>query len=553
MQIASSGWNLKGLESILIKAFKGKIGDNKTPESWEEVIPSFKENCSAVITNTEDVTIAKLYHKELDGTLSEVYIPWQNQWQATDNKSGVNKATNDTNHILFTKNHGVYNQTKHICIIRDSGFSSEGGAIQDMRGIAQYSVEDGIRYNRVRNGIGNKMQLVGSPMFESQNGQSADKFKMTVSQGFILLPNSHRLIERQPAFDIGTHINVLRFEEGEFNRDTQQYDATIQGRLTSRPNKGEVQRVTEEVQFTDNAKNNIKFRDYSAVFLSVLNRMPSVKCKESDVGYNGKKKFYDLIKKNLEWLVKEDEDVDKLLDAINSFVMDPVTTNIETISIALGMAETPFARNRLKRMLLIAKGMPIEEVNHTVPLITDKFSNMQDERIAIFENDMFFTTNEAMVAGTDDHIKHLDKHIDKCSRVIEAFKNGQLSPMDAFKYLENNVMHCSQHIDLLGRDKTFNDTAKEYLAALKAIVKAKDQIKQVAQQQMEQQAQAQEKIQLDPETESDIASKNAKALADTQRKDWLAQQRTSQRDKQIEMSHEQRMREIELRYQNEQE
>src|SRR5690606_1984510 len=103
-----------------------------------------------------------------------------------------------------------------------------------------------------------KMQFVGAPMFEAANGQAADKFKVTVSQGMVLLPSSHGLIEKQPSFDIGSHINVLRFEENEYNRDTQHFDATIQGRLTSRPNRGEVQRVTEEVEFTDAAKNNIK-------------------------------------------------------------------------------------------------------------------------------------------------------------------------------------------------------------------------------------------------------------------------------------------------------
>jgi hypothetical protein len=345
---------------------------------------------------------------------------------------------------------------------------------------------------------------------------------------------------------------VLRFEEGEFNRDTQQYDATIQGRLTSRPNKGEVQRVTEEVEFTDSAKNNIKLRDYASVFSTVITRIHTVNCKEGDPGYEGKRRFYNTIKKNLGWLVETDDDINKILAAVDSFVMDPIIQNIETITIAIQMAETPFARNRLKRMLLIAKGFPIEEVNMAVPLISDKFANLGDERVAAFENDMFFTTNEVIMSGTDDHIIHIESHLAKARRVIQGTQEQRLSPVDAFKYLENITIHLLGHTDMLGQDPILSGKAVEYMESLNAIVQAKNQIKLVAERMMqEQQAQAQQ-VQLDPETQNKIASDNAKTLADTKRKDWIAENRTAQKEKQMELTHEQRMREIELKAQDEQ-
>lgn len=546
-RIASSGWNLDGLEAILLRAFKGKLTDNKVASSWSDVMPLFQQDASLVMQNTDSVTIAKIFHRELDGTLSETYIPYNNKWQVgSENKNVRLEESNAVNNIIFSRNHGQYIQRDHVGLVRDSGFTTESGFIQEYRGLAKYAVEDSTRYNRHRNGIGNKMQFVGAPMFEQPTTQSGEKFKVTMSQGFVLLPPSHNLIEKQPSFDIQSHIAVLQFEEREYNRDTQQYDASIQGRLTSRPNKGEVQQVSSEVEFTNSAKREVKMRDYAAIFHSVLDRIPNVKCKKTDSGYAGKKKFYDYIKKNLDWLVKTDADVNKIIKAIDSFVMEPVSSSIETITMALQMAETPFGRNRLKRMMLVAKGFPIEEVNNAVPLTQDKFVNMQDARVSAIENDMFFTTNEVILAGTDDDIVHLESHIAKCDRVLQGVKAQALSPVDAFKYLENNLNHCLAHVDKLGQDPILNKKAQEYIQTLKQFLQAKDQIKMVAEKMMQEQQEAQQQVQIDPETRNKIESKNAETAAATQRKDFIAQNTAARKNQQIMLHHNEKIKQIEL-------
>lgn len=545
-RIVSSGWNLAGLESLLAKAYKGKLADNKVAENWQEVIPYYQENASEVMANTESVNIAKIFHRELNGTFTEVYIPWSNSWQKPDQPTQQTTAGEAINNIIFEKNHGPYVQSNHIGLVRDSGFTTESGYIQEYRGILRFAVEDSIRYNRTRNGIGNKMQFVGAPMFEQPTTQTGEKFKVTVSQGFVLLPSSHQMLEKQPNFDINSHIAILGFEEGEYRRDTQQYDASIEGRLTSRPNKGEVQRVSQEVEATNSAKRGIKLRDYSDIFLTVLTRMPSVKCKKTDPGYIGKKRFYDYVKKSLPWLVTKDAEVDRILKCIDSFIMEPVTMNVETITIALQMAETPFGRNRLKRMLLIAKGFPIEEVNLNVPLIQDKFINLQDARVAAIENDMFFTTNEVVLSGSDDDPTHLDAHLAKCGRVIEGVKQGALSPVDAFKYLENNMAHSLQHIEKLGNDPILNGLAEQYMQQYNQVSDVKDQIMVEAQKMLKAQQEQASTPQVDPKTANEIASDNAKAASDKERKDWLAVERARQTEEKIKLSHEQNMRKLEL-------
>lgn len=549
-RISSSGWNLEGLESVLLRAFKGKLEGGRTPETWKEVVPLYNETPSMCILNTESVIVAKIFHKELDGSLSETYIPYQNAWQITKNKKpeAPQDNSNVVSHLLFSKNHGKYIQSKWIHIIRDSGFAVESGTIQSLKGIASYACEDGVRYNRQRNGLNNKAHFAGSPYFEQPNGQSVEKFKLTVSQGFIILPSSHRMVERQPTFDLSSHINILRFEEGEFTRDTQQYDATIQGRLTSRPNRGEVQRVTEEVEFTDNAKNNIKFRDYAAVFLSVLKNIHSVDCKDGDPGYEGRERFYNTLIRQLSWLIKTKEDADKILACIDSFVLEPVTSNVETITIAIQMAETPFARNRLKRMLLLAKGLPIEEVSLSIPMITDKFSNIGDARVAAIENDMFFTTNEVVISMGDDHIVHIESHTAKNDRIIKGVQSEAISPIDAFKYLENNLLHCIKHNELLGQNPVHNRKSQEFVPILESQMKAKNQIRSMAEQMLQQQQEQQQQIQIDPETQAKIASDAAKAQSDIARKDWLGEQRTEQSEKKMEQNFQLREREMQLEH-----
>lgn len=545
-EVPVGGWSYAALEKILLKLFKGKISDSII-EDWATVIPSYNENPTYFVQNTSDLEIAKLYIKEVDGTLTETYIPWGDAWQVPSNKANhtpTQQENANESYIIFQKTHAK-GAKRLLSIIRDSGFS-ETGDIQDLRGLSKFAVEDSIRYNRLRNSLGNKSMLIGAPFFEKNNSQIGDKFKLTVSQGYVLLPTSHTLLPQQPNFNINEQIQMLRFEESEYLRETQQFDASIQGRLTSRPNRGEVQRITEEVETINASKNNIKLRDYSAVFFSAIKSIASDSFSEKDPGHEGQKRFFDLCKKYLSSLIESDEDIKELIACVDSYIIDPVITDEQTLQMAIQMAETPFARNRFKRMLLVAKGMPIEEVNIAVPLIIDKYSMMQDDRISSIENDMFWTTNEVVIQGTDDHIIHFESHGMKAQRVTEGAMEGKLDPVDAFKYLSNILPHMISHLEMLGADPTLNFKVEEYSAFVKELIKGRQQVEQAAKQQMEQKAQQEQQPQLDPKTQADIAANQAKVMSDTERKDWIAQQRTEQRNKQIDLNHEAKLREIEL-------
>lgn len=532
-----NGWEIEALEELMLKLFRGKLSTGRIPSSWGDVMEDTGGSYSTIVSGMDSVGLAKIFHKELNGNLTECYI--------TRSRDG--EGNESVGKILYKKDHGKFVQDHHICIVRDSGFSSTDGTIQSLRGIAKYAVEDGIRYNRCRNSIGNKMQFIGSPMFEASSSSSSRSPKITVSQGFIVLPSTHNLVEKQPAFDISSHINVLRFEEGEYSRDTQQFDPSIQGRLTSRPNKGEVQQITEEVRFTANAKSNVKFRDYAKLLETILKRIPTVKCKKSDVGYAGIHMFYETVKKMIPGYVETDEDVDKFIEEVDGFSLEPIITDVDALTVAIQMAETPFARNRFKRMLLVARGMPIEEVSIAVPQFQDRFANLGEERVATMENDMFFTTPEIVLSPTDDDKVHLEIHLSKVGRVIEGAASGALSPVDAHKFLGNALPHCIAHVEKLGRDPILHKDHEEYAQAIKGFLQENAQIAQAAQKMLQDQSVFNGPV--DPKVRAEIEDKKLRTQSDIERKDSLAVTRTRQKDYQIEKNHELDLKKAELKQQ----
>src|SRR5690606_26246627 len=148
-----------------------------------------------------------------------------------------------------------------------------------------------IRYNKTRNDMQDKLRFIGSPMFEKPTAASGETFKVTVGHGFSLIPQGF-MMEKQPTFDIGSHITMLRFEEGEYNRDIEHYDASLQGRLSSRPNRDEVQAQAREVNQLNTSKDYVKYGDYSMLFFKALKRLAK-KYEKEDVGYNGQRRFFD--------------------------------------------------------------------------------------------------------------------------------------------------------------------------------------------------------------------------------------------------------------------
>jgi hypothetical protein len=373
------GWHKEGLEICLVKIYRGKIekdGQSRSPDTWSELLPLYSENASMLISNSSDINLAKIYYKEVDGKISEVYIPWGYDWN-TKNTTQQNGDADMTPKIIFKKKHNV-EPNELMGFVRDSGFTVSG-EIAKMRGIGRMLTEDSQRYNRTRNSVNNKALFSGSPWFETNSTQGHEKFKITFSQGFVMMPPGSMIAERQPAFNISENIGLLSFEDREFSDNSQHFDPSVTGKLSSRPTTDEIAVASAEAGRSRNAKDAVKVSDYSKIFLQFIRKMAR-KPNKNHPNYAGHRKFFDLIIRYLPQYVKTDEDVVKILKAVDSYAISLILGDVQAIQVAIGLAETPFGRNRYRRMLLIAMGHARREVDILVPMYQDKYRSYCSDR-----------------------------------------------------------------------------------------------------------------------------------------------------------------------------
>lgn len=535
------GWNKKGLEIVLVKLFKGKIeqpgAQPKTPDTWAEILPLYSQSPSSIISQTSDIRLAKIYYKEVNGDFTECYIPWGYEWckiQGTD--SG---KADQVPQILYKVKHDV-RPRELMGFVRDSGFTVTG-EICKMRGAGRLIVEDSQRYNRTRNSMNNKALFAGSPWFETGSTQGNEKFKVTFSQGFVMMPPGGVIAERQPQFNINENIGLLQFEEREFIDNSQHFQTRASSGLSSRPTSDEVQLAQQEAGRARSAKDTVKVSDYSKIFLQFIKKMAKRPSK-NDENYDGHRRFFDLLVRYLPNYLKDDDDVIKVLKSINSYSISLILGDIQAIQVAIGMAETPFGRNRYRRMLLIAMGHARREVDILVPLYQDKYRFMQDDRIAAIENDMFMNTNEVVFQLTDDHVTHFQSHQTKFEKTIQAVREQRLDIVVAWKYLVNLFTHMQLHVDPLIQDASLKDKGEEFMGVLRQDNQILKQVEFAAQKALKDRADAAaQQPAISPKDAAEIERENAKTAANIHRQDLKQAERVRQQDE--KQAHDQEMKE----------
>jgi hypothetical protein len=488
--ISTTNWSVKGLQSVLWNALSGTIKRSITNSegfgSWEEVTSAITSNKNPIqyfIRNTNNVKIARIFYKELSKKWTEVYIPYLNDWQSSGKDD---EETGDK--IIFKKKHGKKHQDRLIIVVKDSSFT-EGNHIHELRGLAKYSVEDSMRFNRKKNNIEDKLTFSGSPFFEQRNTQQKDAFKITPSQGFTLVKQGFDLLPVQPNFDLSNHLLSIELDEKHFLRETEHFDARLEGRLTSRPVKDEVQQKSKEVQDVKSSKNSAKFADYSKLNLNILKNLAEVEVPEKDeAGFDGYNYFFEECAYELRDFIPENEDpksfVKKVIKSVVSFQIEPVLSDVEALQLAISMAETSYARNRLKRMLLMAQGFPRKEIDRIAPLPTDSFRNLRDEWKATVENDIFWTSNEVVLDPEDDGIDHLNIHFSKFQKTVQAIQEGRVDIVNGFKYLANLASHQEEHLKLLSQDPTLRVQYEQLLQVQDEFTKILGKLKSAAESEL---------------------------------------------------------------------
>lgn len=541
-------WNEEKLKKILVSLLGIKDQNNKPFEEWGDVAPLYESRRGYVVSQTADLNIAAIYVKELDGSITEIFIPWSPKTENQQKDANVGNKVDDGRYILYRRNHSDKTTDDLIQIIVDSGLT-ETGEIHSFRGAGKIATENSIRYNRLRNGLTDKSTLVGMPVFEQPSTQTKNKFKITMSQGFAMVPAGYNMLEKQPSFDINSHLQIIGHENREFNDVASHFQENATGKLSSRPTSDEIQLARQEVMRIRSAKDKVSLRGYANVFYNIFKKM-QITLSEKDKGYAAQKKFFRLVRESLS-VIKDDSDITTLIKHSYGLNIDLINTEISALQMALQLSETPFARNRIRRMMLISQGFSIREVNNYVPINMDKYHAFNDDRVALIEQDIFWNSNEVVISDSDDHMVHLRHHNDKINQIFERVRQGQLDVIQAYDYTVRLYSHSMEHIGMLGEDPVLSGNAEEYMDQFRQHKQVIGQLAYARNKaiQAQQEAAQYNNPQISPKDAHDMRLKQEQAVAQEQRNQFKAAVRGEQRQQEIENKHQERMREIELKHQ----
>jgi len=537
---------LEGIEEALWNAFQdkyvaGKSSPNQQYKTWQDVVGDFPTRGQYIIQNTMDVKIAKLFNRELDGTLSETWIQYDREQYSVEASSK----------LLFKKNHGEITQDQAITLIKDSGFTDDG-KIAKLRGISKMAVEDGLRYDQARNMVMNKAKMIGMPYIQTSGVNSNVANSIEVTQGFGVLKQGTTFVDNQPSFDLSSHINLLNFQEAEYRQFSKDYDPSIEGKLSNRPTKNEVSIVSGEAASMEMAKASVKLSDYTKVIKMMLHGLCSSSPTKGTQGYESQRVFFEkLIDKLSPYGIDTKAKCIDVIESIEYMPMAYYGMSLDVLRTMMSMAETPASRNRIYRMMLLRMGVPRNEIEYHAPYEESGYRSLEDEALVAIENNMFLTTTDVVYSDSHDPISHLDGHFKKIQEIFQGVGDGSLDPTQGYKWAANIAEHNKLHLAALESNPFYNNRATQFNQGQANIMENIIQLRMLAQREAEQRAQMEQQAQeaqqgIDPVQAAKIRELEFKAQAKAQRDEFLTGVRMQTRKEQQAFNNALRMQDQEF-------
>lgn len=521
---------LEGLEECLWNAFQDKYSAEKSAPNqqykvWADVVKDFPSRFQYIIQNTPDVQIAKLFNREIDGSLSEVWIPYDRE------QGNVELGSK----LLFKKNHGKINQDDAIILVKDSGFT-DNGQIAKLRGISKMAVEDGLRYDQARNMVMNKAKMIGMPYITNAGVNSNVANSIEVTQGFGVLKQGTTFVDNQPSFDLSSHISLLNFQESEYRNFSKDFDPSVEGKLSNRPTKGEVSLISGEAANMEQAKASVKLSDYSKVIRMILKGLCNADISKGSIGYESQRIFFDkLINKLKPYGIESKRQVIDVIEAIDYIPMDYYGMNLDTLRTMMTMAETPVSRKRIYRMMLLRMGVPRNEIDFHAPYDQEGHRSLEDEALVAIENNMFNTTTNVVYSDSHDPISHLDGHHAQVMEIFEGVGTEALDAVVGYKWSANILEHCGLHLNSLKSNPFYQNRFSAYNQRQDNLMQNLIRLRQIAEeevQQQQEQAQQQQGDGIDPVAAAKIRELEFRAQAKAQRDQFLTGVRMETRKEQ---------------------
>jgi hypothetical protein len=253
---------------------------------------------------------------------------------------------------------------------------------------------------------------------------------------------------------------ALQYQDGEFQKLTQQYDPQVAGQLTDRATNQQVQQIAAEVNRERQDFSVVPRESLQRALKKVLKRLRGTYAKD-DPGYDTWQYFKKRVTSQLmpprEWKSdtekKEfaDDLYEALLDAVDFVALDFLTDDLPGLQLLFELAPTPEGKEYYRRRLAFARNASYDELMRFFPIATDPAKNINDNALAYVENALFWQTGEIAYNSLQNPVTHLQAHLYKAIEVIRAVSEGQ-DPAKVFQWLSNMLPHAQLHLAQLATD-----------------------------------------------------------------------------------------------------
>lgn len=522
--VDNSPWNEEALKDLMIWS----LGPNwmksikNRDRRWERILASYEDFATQFSRDTRMVRFAKIWNEELSGGVTETYV-----FYTGDETDFI------TSEILFQThypNRCIFDFIEHF---RDNPITSTG-VVQNMRGLARFSVPDSHHFNVKRNAIEDKIMVAGNMQFKQNARNQGEKFNMHVTSVATILPVGYEPVENQRDPRLQDHIQAITLDEANYQRETAHYDPSLRGRLGDRATTREVDQQATEVNRLQNAKDLVLREDWGRFHKNCLARLAYDNYKEGDRGYEGQKRFYKEFARAAGITIDEAKEIAQYIE---DFEMSPVLGDEGALKEAIDITPDPYRKNELVRQLLYLKGYSRNRIEFLRPRMS-RFDIVSGEaQLADLQNSMFWDQQLPLYNPNDDPKTALDVHYQRFDEAIQGASEGA-DPVRVLNYLRTGLAFVRNHLDTMKGSALYGEErVKPYESKYKGYQRILGQLEELA----ERAARKQQEQQPQPMSEEDRARMSMEMWEHQQHEQRREENQQSERQRREE-SHRQQLR-----------
>lgn len=468
-QDAEGPWNLKALEDVLVWA----LGPDKKEESragltWDKIRTSVEDYDIRLTSSTRQVRIGKVWNEELENGVTETYVFYD---------GGVRgEGQRITSEIPFQTFYPGKKIQDFIDYFRDNPVTSTG-VVQNMRGIARFSVPDSHHYNVKRNAIEDKVMISGNMQYKQTSRNQGEKFNLHVTSVATLHPVGYEPIEKVQDPRIGEHLAAVQLDEQTYQRETAHFDPSLQGKLGDRATTEEVKSASMEVNRLSNAKDLVLRADWAKYHAKTLQCLGGDAYPKGTRGHKGQKIFFRELARYASITIDEAKNIMKFVE---DFEVASIFGDLAGMERSVAMVDDPYKKNELKRKMLYMMGHPRASIEFLAPRMSRFEIKTGEHQLHDLQNSMFWNQQIPIYNHENDPKVALDVHFKRFDEAIQSASQGA-DPVRVMNYLRTGLEFVKLHIAKMVEDPFYGEqVAKPYISKYQGYGRIMSQLESVA-------------------------------------------------------------------------